>query len=133
MLDQVKLVYPIDQQANLIILSHQARQEQLDSWQLGANKKWKISPEKVKIRPKNNKLVAKIVFVARCDIHLEICSKILSLKWSIFGLITVESSRTLFLCYAAVTPISAQSFQESTRRRFEKRRVEISLALVWPR
>ena len=36
LLDQVKLVYPRDQQANLIILSHQARQEQLDSWQLGA-------------------------------------------------------------------------------------------------
>ena len=31
LLEQVKLVYPIDQQAtgNLIILSHQARQEQL--------------------------------------------------------------------------------------------------------
>ena len=38
LLDQVKLVYPRDQQANLIILSHQARQEQLDSWQLGAKK-----------------------------------------------------------------------------------------------
>ena len=42
---QVKLVYPRDQQANLIILSHQARQEQLDSWQLGA-KKWKNKPRK---------------------------------------------------------------------------------------
>ena len=39
LLDQVKLVYPRDQQANLIILSHQARQEQFDSWQLGAKKK----------------------------------------------------------------------------------------------
>ena len=29
LLDQVKLVYLRDQQANLIILSHQARQEQL--------------------------------------------------------------------------------------------------------
>ena len=38
LLDQVKLVYPRDQPANLIILSHQARQEQLDSWQLGAKK-----------------------------------------------------------------------------------------------
>ena len=38
LLDQVKLVYPRDQQANLIILSPQARQEQLDSWQLGAKK-----------------------------------------------------------------------------------------------
>ena len=38
LLDQVKLVYPRDEQANLIILSHQARQEQLDSWQLGAKK-----------------------------------------------------------------------------------------------
>ena len=51
LLNQVKLVYPIDQQANLIILSHQARQEQLDSWQLGAKKNGKISPEKIKIRP----------------------------------------------------------------------------------
>ena len=38
LLDQVKLVYPIDKQANLIILSHQARQEQVDSWQLGAKR-----------------------------------------------------------------------------------------------
>ena len=38
LLDQVKLVYPGDQQANLKIFSHQARQEQLDSWQLGAKK-----------------------------------------------------------------------------------------------
>ena len=38
LLDQVKLVYPRDQQANPIILSHQARQEQLDSWQLGAKR-----------------------------------------------------------------------------------------------
>ena len=38
LLDQVKLVYSRDQHANLIILSHQARQEQLDSWQLGAKK-----------------------------------------------------------------------------------------------
>ena len=60
-----------------------------------------------KLAQKNNKLVAKIVFVARCDIHLEICTKILSLKWSIFGLITVGNNRTLFLCYAAVTPTTA--------------------------
>ena len=79
----------------------------------------------MKLDQKNNKLVAKIVFVARCDI----CPKILSLKWSRFGLITVGSSKTLFLCYAAVTHIVAKSFQESTRRRFEKRRVEISLAI----
>ena len=38
LLEQVKLVYSRDQQANLIILSHQARKEQLDSWQLGAKK-----------------------------------------------------------------------------------------------
>ena len=51
LLDQVKLVYPIDQQAyNLIILSHQAGQEQLDSWQIGAKKMEKISQIKVKIR-----------------------------------------------------------------------------------
>ena len=41
------------------------------------------------------------------------------MKWSRFGLITVGSSRTLFLWYAAVTAITSQSFQESTRRRFE--------------
>ena len=38
LLDQVKLVYPRDQQANFIIPSQQTRQEQLDSWQLGAKK-----------------------------------------------------------------------------------------------
>ena len=85
--------------------------------------------EKIEIRQENNKLVPKIVFVARCNIHLDICPKILSLKWSRFGLITVESSRALFFCYAAVIPIPVQSFQESTRRRFEKRRVEISLSI----
>ena len=62
LLDQVKLVYPRDQQANLIILSHQAMQEQLDSgqldsWQLGSQKNGKISPEKIKLDHKNNKLV----------------------------------------------------------------------------
>ena len=41
LLDQVKLVYPRDQQANLIILSHQSRQNKLDSWKLGAKKKEK--------------------------------------------------------------------------------------------
>ena len=41
LLDQVKPVYPRGQQANLIILSHQARQEQL-----GAKKKWKNKPRK---------------------------------------------------------------------------------------
>ena len=89
----------------------------------------KIATEILKLDQKNNKLVAKIVFIARCDIHLDICPKILSLKWSRFGLITVGSSKILFLCYAAVTHILAKSFQESTRRRFEKRRVEISLAI----
>ena len=73
-------------------------------------KNGKISPEKIKIRPEKHKLVAKLVFVARCDIHLEICIKILNLKWSRFGLITAGSSKTLFLCYAAVTHIPAQSF-----------------------
>ena len=81
------------------------------------------------IEPENNTLVAKIVFVARCDIPLDICPKILSLKWSRFGLITAGSSKTLFLCYAAVTHVLAKSFQESTRRRFEKRQVESSLAI----
>ena len=68
--------------------------------------------------------------VARCNIHLDICLKILSLKWFRFGLITVGSSKTLFLCYAAVTPIPAKSLQESIRRRFKKRRVEISFTIV---
>ena len=67
-------------------------------------------------------------FVARCDIHLDICTKLLSLKWSRFGLIPVGSSKTLFLGYGAVTHILAKSFEELTRRRFEKRRVEISLS-----
>ena len=80
-------------------------------------------------------------FVARCDIHLDICPKILSLKWSRFGVIKVGSSKTLFLRYGqlllvpyqlkAVTHIVflAKSFQESTRRRFEKRRADISLSI----
>ena len=67
--------------------------------------------------------------VARCNIHLDICLKILCLKWSRFGLITVGSNKTLFLCYY-VTPIQAKSLQESTRRRFKKRRVEISFTIV---
>ena len=41
------------------------------------------------------------------------------MKWSRFGLITAGSSKTLFLCYAAGTHITAQSFQEKARRRFE--------------
>ena len=65
----------------------------------------KINPKKLKLDQKNNKLVVvKIVFEARCDIHLEICTKILSLKWSRYGLITVGAAKP-FLCYAAVTPI----------------------------
>ena len=42
------------------------------AWQLAAwsQKKGK-KPRKIKIRQKNCKLVAKIVFVARCDIHLD--------------------------------------------------------------
>ena len=47
------------------------------------------------------------------------------MKWSRFGLITVGNTKTLFLCYAAVTHILAKSFQESTRCR-----VEILLAIV---
>ena len=89
---------------------HQASQEQLDSWQLGAKKMKKLPEKRLKLDHENNNLVAKIVFVARCDIHLEICIKILNLKWSRFGLITAGSSKTLFLCYAAVTHIPAQSF-----------------------
>ena len=90
----------------------------------------KKNTEKIENRPQNNELVAKIVFVDRCDIHLDICPKILSLKWSRFGLITEGSSKTWFSCYAAVTHVLAKSFQESTRRRFEKRLVKISLAIV---
>ena len=106
-------------QANLIIPFHQARQKQLDSWQLGAKKGGEYAQKRLKLDQKNNELLTKIVFVARCDIHLEICPKILSLNWSIFGLITVGNSRALFLCYAAITPITTQSFQESTRRCFK--------------
>ena len=59
----------------------------------------KIATEILKLDQKNNNLVAKIVFfVARCDIPLDICPKILSLKWSRFGFIRVGSSKTLFLC-----------------------------------
>ena len=47
----------------------------------------------MKLDHKNNKLGVKIVFVARCDIHLDIYPQVLSLKWSIFGLITVGSSK----------------------------------------
>ena len=54
----------------------------------------------------------------------------LSFKWSRFGLITEGSSKILFLCYAAVTPMPVQSFQESTRRRIEKLRVEILLSIL---
>ena len=50
----------------------------------------------LKLDQKNNQPVVKFVFVARCDIHLDICPKILSLKWPKFGLITVGSSKTLF-------------------------------------
>ena len=34
----------------------------------------KIAQKRLKIDQKNNKLVAKIDFVARCDIHLEVCT-----------------------------------------------------------
>ena len=46
----VKPVFARDWQTNLIIPFQQARQKQLDSWQLGAKKGGK-SPEKIKIRP----------------------------------------------------------------------------------
>ena len=88
----------------------------------------KYAQKRLKLDQKNNELLAKIVFIARCDIHLEIYPKILSLEWSRFGLITVGSSRTLFLCYAAVTLITAQSFQES-RRRFEHVKLKLTQSI----
>ena len=45
-------------------------------------------------------------------------------------MVTVGRSKTLFLCYSAVTPIPAQSFQDSTRRRFKKRQVKISIPIA---
>ena len=40
---------------------------------LGAQKSEKKSAlERLKLDQKNNKLIAKIVFVARCDMHLDI-------------------------------------------------------------
>ena len=51
------------------------------------------------------------------------------MKGSTTGLITVGSSKTLLLCYAAVTHILAKSFQESSRQRFEKRWLKISLPI----
>ena len=56
----------------------------------------KQAQKRLKLHQKNNNLLAKIVFVARCDIHLDISPKMLSLKWSRFDLITVRNSRTLF-------------------------------------
>ena len=103
LLDQVKLVYPRDQQANLIILSHQARQEQLDSWQLGSQKNGKKAQKRLKLdQKKKQSWLLAYCFVASCDMYLDISPKILSLKWSRVCLIIAGNTKILY--YATVAP-----------------------------